>query len=296
MLPATVLVFCADSSGIQSVNMSRPKQAFVGCSTFTEATHISTPPSLLLRSARYERSDNCFCPLEELTLSLSEAEYLAASGYVACHTTGLLRSFLVLGTENSLVIGRLDLKHSEFESLGKVFLADLGGQEELCGVQGCWLADGPTVVALHQGRVIVAAEREEAHNVFDHDFQLRWKAHILDGQFKRLFVCGDRVLCLSSADIDVSSPPLSRLDISPLDLGACLSFSTLVATCPRPWVSADHLPAFGFVPASSLKILKPKPLQLPPSLKVLLHISRECDITLGFRVLTTQKTLGLLGT
>ncbi len=212
---------------------------FVSGSTVIAATHSSASfSSVRIQSASWNSDLEAFEEEHEIHLPLSDGEHMVAVGHVACFETGLYESYLVLATSNSLLIGRLELNtgssaSSSFHILGEVSLpwnlfGELGvvvGGGSLASVQECWLANGPTMVAVHHRQVLVASlvqrggkQRfllDDPSSSYSLDFE--WEAYALFRSFERFLFCEDRVLCLSNsassiadADCSSSSSPVSR--------------------------------------------------------------------------------------
>lgn len=191
-------------------------EAFVHRGLVTLPTEARNPPSLTLRTARYERTRDAYVPVDDgggvLQLPLAEDEHVAAVGNVGCRKTGLMCTFVVVATRESLTIGKLDVENSSYEATGTISLPQGEGGGEVC--LQCWLADGPTVVARYQGKVVVASERQEravAFLEFERHGCPNWKADVLEASFEQVFVAGNRVLCVSSVSESESASELVRL-------------------------------------------------------------------------------------
>lgn len=161
----------------------------------TLPTLTRTPPSLTLHTARFDKSLEAYIDEGVLRLPLIEDEHVAALGNVGCRSNGLMCSFLVIATTKKLTIGRLDIGKSSYEATGTIGVDD--DDDEPC--LECWLTDGPTLVAWYPNKVVVASECQERHG------SLGWKAHVLQRAFHRVFVVGNRVLCVASSDDEPSS-------------------------------------------------------------------------------------------
>ena len=197
-------------------------------------TEARSPPSLTLRTARYDASHDAFLPGDDgggvLTLALADDEHVAALGNVGCRKTGLMCTFLVLASGDSLTIGKLDIENSTYEATGAITLPQGEGGGEVC--LECWVADGPTVVARYPSKVVVASERQEGivpYMEFERHGRPKWKADMLEGSFQRMFVAGTQVLCVSNISASNSAPELVRL-LTCFSICTMLLFATIRGT------------------------------------------------------------------
>ncbi|KAG0554122.1 hypothetical protein KC19_12G064500 [Ceratodon purpureus] len=190
-------------------------KGFVHRGLVTLPVESRSPPSLTLRTARYDNVNDGYVPVDDnggvLKLPLAEDEHVAALGKVGCRKTGLMCIFLVVASRESLTIGKLDIENSSYEVTGTIAVPRGEGAGEEC--LQCWLADGPTVVARYQSKVVVASERQEQsvpYLEFGRHGCPMWKATMLEGSFQRVFVAGNQVLCVSSVSGSDSSSELVR--------------------------------------------------------------------------------------
>ncbi|KAL2620662.1 hypothetical protein R1flu_000867 [Riccia fluitans] len=161
-------------------------------------------------AAEWEHANECFVLSSRILVPVAANAELLAGGSVLDSETGLYRSYLVLGKADSIYICGLDFDQESPDLITKLPLPNSSwsatSESSLCRIEDCWLIDGPIVVAVREGQLLlVTSEASYRSTEFDEieeeDLQSKtvitpWEAHVLnlperfEDQALKIHFCG----------------------------------------------------------------------------------------------------------
>ncbi|BBN15509.1 hypothetical protein MPTK1_6g20150 [Marchantia polymorpha subsp. ruderalis] len=142
-------------------------------------------------AAEWDSSNDCFVLSGRIVISVAADAELLTGGSVLDSETGLLRSYVVLGRAESIYIWCLDFEQARPDLVVKLPLpnsSSISSKTSGCSVKDCWLVDGPIVVAVWKGQLLLVTSKAsygstefsaESEDPQGEIFNTPWEAHVL---------------------------------------------------------------------------------------------------------------------